>query len=188
MSLDWNLQKVKDWETVCQNEDRTMRRETEDLLWALLLIGVPDITDKSSYVVFDRLEQYRIANGRGAHEGTPLERIRQHVGMTTNVAKKTAREFDAVLDRCRRETCGQLARKRDQERAATTDTVTGAKMEVQVKVTAPSGQEQTLVVELQQGATLRTLRDVGMLADKTLAASPTSQFELRGRIKKLTAQ
>lgn len=184
MSLDWSVKKVKNWETVCMREDGTAREATKDLPWSLMLVGVPVITEKSAHTVFDRLEQYRIANGLGSDQGPSIELIRQHVGMSTNATRKTDREFDKQLDANRRDTCAGLAKQRDRERDALIDNVQGAKMEVTVKVTTETGLEQTFVAELMRGATLRTSRVAGMTT-AGFAASPSSQFELRGRIKQM---
>lgn len=102
MSLDWNVDKVKDKDTVCFHEvngERHLTNTTYTLIWTMIPIQMPSITAKNVDEVFRRIYAYERLKGamRNAKpaEGpmTPhfftYDEIVAHIGLETNVTKAT---------------------------------------------------------------------------------------------------
>ena len=103
MALHWSLSKIKDKETVCFYEKdgaRTMKGATEALIWATMIIGLPDITEKNAEEFYFRIRFYERAQGALRNmmsadgEGiTPVffsaDEVRKHIGLCTNASRET---------------------------------------------------------------------------------------------------
>jgi len=118
MSLNWNLEKIADYKTVCWTEDGGLSPTTESLIWATLAIGVGEITSKTEAEFYARINLYERTFGAfqvklgedGKREEVYITRedIRSHRGLSTNVfpmetrTKWLKRIFDrALTDRVR---------------------------------------------------------------------------------------
>ena len=118
MSLDWSLNRIKDYETVCWipvakdyepgymeslSEDadgnlRKMNSVTYVIIMSTMLIGMGDITEKNLEEVVLRLELWQDVNGammRRFIDGkstdvrvTPAD-LQRHIGLSTNVGKES---------------------------------------------------------------------------------------------------
>jgi hypothetical protein len=89
MALTYNLTKIKDYSTVCFNEDG-MKGLTTTLIWMLPVIGMPGITKATAQLVFLRIHLYESLFGpmRGV-ECFTMGEILSHIGLTANVAFET---------------------------------------------------------------------------------------------------
>lgn len=94
MSLNFNLEKIANFEKVCLNEDGEIGARTRTLLLSTMSIGIPDITKKNVDEVFLRLcmleRVYGVAVHRTDDEGNrvdiPITRevVEKHIGLSTN--------------------------------------------------------------------------------------------------------
>ena len=103
MALHWNLSKIKDNETVCFYEKdgaRAMKGVTETLIWATMIVGLPDITEKNAEEFYFRIRFYERTQGalrtRFSADGediTPVfvsaDEVRKHIGLGTNASRET---------------------------------------------------------------------------------------------------
>lgn len=98
MSLDWNLEDIKDWETVTRTEDGTMNPVTHALIMSTMGVGMGSITEANADEFAWRLDLYQhwfgallvdVEDGEfTAHVVSPAE-VRQHIGLHTNVSLET---------------------------------------------------------------------------------------------------
>lgn len=98
MSLNWNIDRIANFETVCLNtaEDgtRTLRPATEGLIWATMLVGLNGITEKNAPQFYARLSVWESLNGAirsNATQSQPytVEEVRAHIGLGTNATIET---------------------------------------------------------------------------------------------------
>lgn len=104
MALHWNVSKVKGSDTVCFTEadgKRTLNPATEALIFATMIIGLPEITEKDAKEFYWRILFYErtfgalrckwVDDGSRSEGGvffTPAE-IRAHIGLSTNASRET---------------------------------------------------------------------------------------------------
>lgn len=98
MSLDWNLEDIKDWETVTKADDGTMSPVTHALIMSTMGVGMGTITEANADEFAWRLDLYQHMYGAllvdvvdeefVAHVVSPDE-VRQHIGLRTNAALET---------------------------------------------------------------------------------------------------
>lgn len=102
MALTWNLEKVKDRETVCFGEDDRMRPVTETLIWLTMFFGINQITPKTVDEFNFRCrateligETYLIRTDGEArlHFNPSREDIEAHIGLHTNASNYTRAHF-----------------------------------------------------------------------------------------------
>jgi hypothetical protein len=109
MSLDWAVEDVKDWETVCwiegtKPDTKRLNPITEILIWATMHVGINEITEKNAEKFHSRLMQlHEIGQAIGYNKDgdyTPsLEEIKQHIGLGTNASCYNERKWKEVLKR-----------------------------------------------------------------------------------------
>jgi len=105
MSLNWNVSKIADSNTVCfqhytENGEpqRRMTQSTELLIFTTMVVGFGRITESNYKEFFKRVALFERLHGavrvkkdcRGKFVDDPytLEDIRQHIGLTTNVSEE----------------------------------------------------------------------------------------------------
>lgn len=102
MSLDWDLSKVKDMETVCfefnKGPGETVAKRhlnpiTEAIIWGTIAIEMGQITEKNYYEFWMRLSMNDLVYGprigyRKGSRSITLEEVRKHIGLSTNVGTK----------------------------------------------------------------------------------------------------
>ena len=131
MSLDWNVAKVADYETLCWVEhpdgSRTVNPVTEALVFYTLNVGMGAITAKNAEEFYFRVHQAETMFGAVLNEWGPedeqprqvfisLDDVKAHIGLATNASNLTKSAFDKRLrERLRSE---EAARLRAAERAA----------------------------------------------------------------------
>jgi hypothetical protein len=144
MALNWNIGRIPDYRTVCYDrrtfdtpeEAEALARtadwyiDTDDeagrtatrlsvttnmLIWASLLVGLPEITEANAERWFKRLATVEAHNGAyRTRDGEPvyfaLEEVKAHVGLTTNVSRQTEAAFNAKVKRWAAEAAARAAR------------------------------------------------------------------------------
>lgn len=102
MSLNYELSKIENWREVCLNSEGNLNPTTHSLIFALMAIGCPNITERNFATVWERLQiaegvigAYRNCNGE-PKKYTRAE-ITAHIGLETNVSKKTDLQFYRTL-------------------------------------------------------------------------------------------
>lgn len=124
MSLNWNLSKIANHETLAWEQDGTMKARTEALIWSTMAVDIGRITEKNVDEFWRRLDLYQHAVGAllGNANG-PIYFTRDdvvaHIGLSVNVSDTSPaawnRRFSKILfDRA---VDAQRARERKQERA-----------------------------------------------------------------------
>lgn len=102
MSLNYQLQNIKDYQTVTTdpNDPKKLNPVTYTLIWAMVAIGMDEITEKNHLAVFKRLFIYEKIFGGfmrtmdGGYVCFKLADIKLHIGLETNVTKITEAAFD----------------------------------------------------------------------------------------------
>lgn len=125
MALYWDLSKIKDYEKECflgEGDNRTLKPVTHSLVWATMVIGIGNWTEKDIDEVYIRVNQYERMtgptiyvddgnrssssqlNGELDEDGyITRDEIRKHIGLSTNVARVTTARWLKRLDRIHRE-------------------------------------------------------------------------------------
>ena len=100
MSLNWNVSKVADHETVCfygEGDDQQVRVSTERLIWGTMSIGMNEITKENFREFASRMSQLNVARGWPANQSEILDSVKAHVGLWTNASSMSASKFDKLL-------------------------------------------------------------------------------------------
>ena len=106
MSLNFNLKKIKNWQSYCYVANRKgagLNPVTNVLVWYTLVIGMGTITKRNADEFFERVRRFEELSGPGLHaDGKPrpitLEDVRGHIGLETNVFPKwSERRYAAKL-------------------------------------------------------------------------------------------
>jgi hypothetical protein len=97
MSLDWNLDNIEDWESVCKEADGSLSPVTNALIWATLAVDMGEITDDNAIEFAWRCSFYELFAGPLLVEvkdddfvprPLTIEDVRAHIGLTTNVVDR----------------------------------------------------------------------------------------------------
>lgn len=96
MALNWNIDQIKDFKTVCYR-DGQMRSLTDQLIWATMLVDLNEITDKNIDDWLARMHicsrVYGTAGAEDVYEHITREQLESHIGLRTNASKKTFKQF-----------------------------------------------------------------------------------------------
>lgn len=108
MSLNWDLSKIKDRETLCwrevtlegegqQKPGKWLNPDTDMLIWGSMAIGIGELTEENAREWYLRLKLLeRVGSAIGHKDGKPytppLETIKAHVGLRTNVGRTEPRK------------------------------------------------------------------------------------------------
>jgi hypothetical protein len=120
MSLNWNLSKIANKDTVCftttPDGERQLRGLTERLIWTTMSVSLGEITAKNVEEWVFRLHCVGRVYGDDSLTTITRDQIAQHIGLTTNVfPNKTRKQFLArmgeVLERVVREDIESLTEK-----------------------------------------------------------------------------
>lgn len=125
MSLDWKIDQIKDYKKVCWVKDGKdkegkqlfrLHPATATLIWATMMIGIHEITEKNYKEFFTRISLEERINGgmRSNKDGAvcfTLKEIRQHIGLRTNASTYTTNQFIAKVYRTWTERTGRLIQK-----------------------------------------------------------------------------
>ena len=104
MPLNWSVENVKDWETVCcgvrENGESYWRNNTESLIWALMGIGISQITEENYEKVAERLYIERVIGTTNFSTDVNLYAVvKAHIGAHTNVAPITDAKYKGIVYR-----------------------------------------------------------------------------------------
>lgn len=83
MALRWNLDAIKDKETICFNGDY-LNPLTEGLIWATILVGMGTITEENAEEFYHRLQFVNRLDKEP--DNITLTTIQEHIGLRTNVS------------------------------------------------------------------------------------------------------
>lgn len=113
MALNFNLNKIENYETLCLNEERCVKPVTNNLIWATIAVDMGAITSENWEEFHNRIEFGNRLCDWGFTSLTP-EVVKAHIGLTTNVSTKTWGQFTKkVVDSwCRDRRFKPKARKR----------------------------------------------------------------------------
>lgn len=124
MSLNWNLSKIANHETLAWTKDGTMNPRTEALIWSTLALDMGEISAKNVDEFWHRLDLYQHAvgplmeNAQGPVYFT-RDDVVAHTGLKVNVTTKSrsawhTRLKNILLDRA---ISAQGRREREQQKA-----------------------------------------------------------------------
>jgi hypothetical protein len=99
MSLSWNLEKIRDWKEISENDNEWA--VTETLIWDCMAVEIGTITEKNAAEFYARvrlLEQlYGCSLGYVGEDGKRVDRpitpedVERRIGLSTNVGSAKAR-------------------------------------------------------------------------------------------------
>ena len=99
MSLDFRLTDITDYKSLCWNQDGTLNRITEDLIFSTMTTGIPRISSAKVNEFFERLQVCHLIYGKGLmHAETKkslltYDVIKSHTGLSTNAVSLTKKQF-----------------------------------------------------------------------------------------------
>lgn len=116
MSLNWNLSKVADHETLCwtpadANGEHHMKRVTELLIFATMAVGMRKITERTVPIFASRPRIYEALFGAFGSGRITVEDIAAHVGLETNASDESDAQWrKRMMDNAWREAAGRTRR------------------------------------------------------------------------------
>ena len=119
MSLNWNLSKIANTESVCWHKDssgeETMRGITHTLIFATMAVDLGAITAKNVDEWLVRVHVLaRVSNDHG-WLGITREKLVAHIGLSTNVSNKTRKQFMGRMAKSLEQRCVDAMRRNDTE-------------------------------------------------------------------------
>ena len=102
MSLNWNLSKIANKDTVCftQHEDgQHLTGLTNSLIWATMTVDLGNITAKNVDEWKFRLNCIALVYDEKWQAEITREDIAKHIGLYTNVSSTTRKQFMAKMAR-----------------------------------------------------------------------------------------
>jgi hypothetical protein len=115
MALNFYLDKIADYETVCWDKDDKgrMRWATETIIFATMGTGVPHLKDEAACKLFYTrfIAHCRAANiYTGAFDALKYDTVLKHIGLSTNASSLTPTAFSKQLARTALETAESTLR------------------------------------------------------------------------------
>ena len=99
MSLDFRLDEIVGYRTLCWRDDKTMNPVTENLIWATMNVGIGHIRADNVNEFFTRLQITEFVYGKSVYNPDTneslltLEAVTAHVGLSTNATRLNKRAF-----------------------------------------------------------------------------------------------
>jgi len=123
MSLNWQLSKIKDYETVCwinEGDQRKLSPLTECIIWGTFALDIGKITEKNvnewmwrmaflKQLNKGNLVYERHSDGVSKGRSFTREELVQHIGLLTNVTTMTRAQFVHKWIKILRRNCDALA-------------------------------------------------------------------------------
>ena len=109
MSLNYYYTNVKNADTVMFDEDGMMYPDTQSIIFTTMSVGLGEITEKNWLEFYARM---RIIEKLGGFTPIPSQRVKEHIGLRTNVNNETRNqwmkrwfeyEFSDIIREARRE-------------------------------------------------------------------------------------
>lgn len=102
MPLNWNISKVENWRV--KQKSKNNKAVLDILIYATLIIGLGEITQKNYKKFFARLTAYEHLNGAFLYRGKKpyfitLQDVMMWIGLKTNVSNCSATEFEKRITR-----------------------------------------------------------------------------------------
>ena len=119
MSLDWNVEKVENYEEILAEDER---RTTKSLIWATMAIGMNKIDETTWPDFYMRVNIWESAFGAFTIKGNPAtrgfdpvyvtpEQVKRRIGLYTNASRLSRTKFrDKVFAQLERNAEGELPR------------------------------------------------------------------------------
>lgn len=112
MSLNWNLSRIKNHESLCWGKLRNIGPRTDDgkrtmnpttyfLIWATIPVGMNEITAKNVDEFIERLEVIKMLDAAeygvqiGHTDYPEPDVVRAHIGLSTNASRVTKAKWQA---------------------------------------------------------------------------------------------
>ena len=99
MSLDWNIEKVANWEL----KKKKYRNHLETLIWMTMSLGIRKITEDNYRLFHKRYKQYREATysefEKEIYKELKLTDIKRWIGLYTNADTLSDKQFQKKLER-----------------------------------------------------------------------------------------
>ena len=95
MALHWNVKNCD--QSACWDAEGNMTSTCESLIWATMLVGIPEITDKTIVEFAYRLEfDRRLCGTFKSADDKPVtaDGLRPFIGLHTNASKWTRLQFE----------------------------------------------------------------------------------------------
>ena len=99
MSLDFRLDEIVGYRTLCWRDDKTINPITENLIWATMNTGIGHIRADNVNEFFTRLQITEFVYGKSVYNPNTneslltLEAITAHIGLSTNATRLNKRAF-----------------------------------------------------------------------------------------------
>lgn len=105
MALNWDLGNIKNFKSVCWNDDGSFNEETELLIFYTMNLGMGLITESNVDKFILRFRMYEVLFGMSKWRNVDGERInaisdtliRNHIGLRTNASKISDAEFNKKM-------------------------------------------------------------------------------------------
>lgn len=101
MPLTWNIEKVKDYKELTDEEWRI----TDTLVWLTMAVGIRELTEANAKEFYARVQLMEHLHGAWLNEGGKpryirWEEVQRNIGLTTNASTYTRNQFNKrQLDR-----------------------------------------------------------------------------------------
>jgi hypothetical protein len=97
MSLNWNAEKVENYEQVCligEGDEKRLNPVTHALIFHTMSVGLGSITKENAAKFYARVALVEKIDGASCHDGKDpyyitADDVRNHIGLTTNVGNMT---------------------------------------------------------------------------------------------------
>ena len=99
MSLDFRLDEIVGYRTLCWRDDKTMNPVTENLIWATMNVGIGHIRADNVDEFFTRLQITEFVYGKSVYNPDTnkslltYDAVTAHVGLSTNAPRLNKRAF-----------------------------------------------------------------------------------------------
>tara|TARA_R110002012_G_scaffold63756_3_gene167686 strand:+ start:5597 stop:6019 length:423 start_codon:yes stop_codon:yes gene_type:complete len=99
MSLDFRLNEIVNYRTLCWRDDKTMNPVTENLIWATMNVGIGHIRADNVDEFFTRLQITEFVYGKSVYNPDTnkslltYDAVTAHVGLSTNATRLNKRAF-----------------------------------------------------------------------------------------------
>lgn len=101
MSLNWNLSRIANKDTVCYRDhgdgEQRLTSLTHNLIWSTMAVDMGEITAKTVDEWHFRLQCIALVYGDQGWSDITREDIANHIGLSTNVIKRTRKQFLAKM-------------------------------------------------------------------------------------------
>src|SRR5512133_2041820 len=107
MSLNWTINKVKDFEKTCYIDvdgNKQLSHATNALIWLTMGVDMGEITNKNKDEFFSRVQKYEKILGAMRQDDKGFvyvtkDEVYAHVGLGTNVRTLSAKAFERKLSK-----------------------------------------------------------------------------------------